>query len=148
MFSFGNGVVSWSSKKQPTVALSSTEVEYRGVSIVACEVVWLQKLLSDLGQLVDAPIVIYCDNISSILLANNSVYHAKTKHIEVHYHFSREKVLAKEIDLIHVSTEDQIADIFTKALGTYKLKKFRKMLGVLEVDLSLRGSVEHSSSTS
>ncbi len=96
----------------------------------------------------DAPIVIYCDNISSILLANNLVYHAKTKHIEVHYHFIREKVLAKEINLIHVSTKDQVADIFTKALGTDKLKKFQKMLGVLEVDLNLRGNVENSSSTS
>jgi hypothetical protein len=148
MFSFGSGVVNWSSKKQPIVALSKTEAEYRGATIAACEVVWLQKLLSDLGQLVDAPIIIYCDNISSILLANNPVYHAKTKHIEVHHHFIREKIIAKEIDLIHVSTKDQVADIFTKALGTDKLKKFRKMLGVLEVDLSLRGSVENSSSTS
>jgi hypothetical protein len=65
----------------------------------------------------------------------------------VHYHFIREKVLAKEIDLIHVSTKDQVADIFTKALGTNKLKKFRQMLGVVEVDLSLKGSVENSSST-
>jgi hypothetical protein len=97
---------------------------------------------------VDVPVVIYCDNINSILLVNNPVYHARRKHIEVHYHFIREKVLAKKIDLIHVSTEDQVADIFTKALGTNKLKKFRKMLGVLEVDLSLRGSVENSSSTS
>jgi hypothetical protein len=96
----------------------------------------------------DVPIVIYCDKISSILLANNPVYHAKTKHIEVHYHFIKEKVIAKEIDLIHVSTEYQVADIFTKALSTYKLKKFRKMLGVLEVDLNLKGSVENSSSTS
>jgi hypothetical protein len=148
MFSFGSGAVSWSSKKQPTVALSSTKAEYRSVAIATCEVLWLQKLLSDLGVLVDAPIVIYCDNISSILLANNPVYHAKKKHIEVHYHFIRKKVLAKEVDLIHVSTKDQVADIFTKALGTDKLKKFRKMLGVLEVDLSLRGSVENSSSTS
>jgi hypothetical protein len=97
---------------------------------------------------VDAPVVIYCDNISNILLANNLVYHARTNHIEVHYHFIREKVLAKEIDLIHVSTEDQVVDIFTKALGRDKLKKFRKMFGVLEVDLSLRGSVENSSSIS
>ncbi len=96
----------------------------------------------------DAPIVIYCDNINSILLANNPVYHARTKHIEVHYHFIRENVLAKEIDLIHVSTKYQVADIFTKALGINKLKKFRKMLGVLEVNLSLRGSVENSCSTS
>ncbi len=101
-----------------------------------------------MGQLVDAPVVIYCDNISNILLANNLVYHARTNHIEVHYHFIREKVLAKEIDLIHVSTEDQVVDIFTKALGRDKLKKFRKMFGVLEVDLSLRGSVENSSSIS
>jgi len=93
----------------------------------------------------DVHVVIYCDNISSILLANNSVYHARTKHIEVHYHFIRKKVLAKEIDLIHVSIEDQVADIFTKALGTDKIKKFKKMLGVLEVDLSLRGSVKNSS---
>jgi hypothetical protein len=72
----------------------------------------------------DAPIVIYYDNINSILLANNLVYHNRTKHIEVHYHFIKEKVIAKEIDLIHVSTKDQVVDIFTKALGTNKLKKF------------------------
>ncbi len=89
----------------------------------------------------DAPVTIYYDNIKSILLANNPVYHARTKHIEVHYHFIREKVLTKEIDLIHVNTEDQVVDIFTKALGTYKLRKFRKMLGVLEMDLSLRGGM-------
>jgi hypothetical protein len=90
MFSFGSGVVSWSSKKQPTFSLSSMEAEYRGVAIIACEVVWLHKLLSDLGQSMDAPVVIYCDNISSILLANNPAYHARTKHIEVYYHFIRE----------------------------------------------------------
>ncbi len=76
------------------------------------------------------------------------VYHVTTKHIKVHYHFIREKVLAKEIDFIHVNTEDQVADIFTKAFGIDKLKKLQKMLGVLKVDLSLRGSVENSSSTS
>jgi hypothetical protein len=94
-FSFGSGDVSWSSKKQPIVALSSTEAEYRGVAITACEIVWLQKPLSNLGQSVNALVVIYCDNISNILFANNPVYHARTKHIEVHYHFIREKILAK-----------------------------------------------------
>ncbi len=96
----------------------------------------------------DALVVIYCDNISSILLANNPVYHARTKHIEVHYHFIKEKVLAKEINLIHVNIENQVVDIFTKALRIDKLRKFRKMFGVLEVDLSSRGSVENSSSIS
>jgi hypothetical protein len=66
----------------------------------------------------------------------------------VHYHFIREKVLTREINLIHVNNENQVADIFTKVLSTHKLNKFLKMLGVLEMDLSLRGSVENSSSTS
>ncbi len=73
----------------------------------------------------DALVVIYCDNINSILLINNPTYHARTKHIEVHYHFIKEKVIAKKIDLIHVSIKDQVADIFTKALGIDKLRKFR-----------------------
>jgi hypothetical protein len=96
----------------------------------------------------NALVVIYCDNINNILLVNNLVYHARTKHIEVHYHFIKKKVIAREINLIHVSIENQVVDIFTKALGIDKLKRFRKMLGVLKVDLSLRGNVDNSSSTS
>jgi hypothetical protein len=90
MFSFGSGADSWSHKKQLIVALLSMKAKYKGTIITTCEVVWLQKLLSDLGQLVDVPIVIYCDNISSILFANNLIYHARIKHIEVHYHFIRQ----------------------------------------------------------
>ncbi len=75
------------------------------------------------------------------------MFHARTKHIEVHYHFIREKVLAGEIDLIYVSTEDQVADIFNKVLGAEKHRRFRSMFGVMELELSLRGSVEMSSST-
>jgi hypothetical protein len=122
MFSFGSAAVTWSSKK-------------------------LRKLLGDLGLHVDRQVVIYCDNLSSIQLARNPVFHAWTKHIEVHYHFIREKVLVGEIDLIYVNTEDQVADIFTKVLGAEKHCRFRSMLGVMELELSLRGSVEMSSST-
>ena len=82
------------------------------------------KLLADLGQSVHDAVVIYCDNISSIMLANNPVYHARTKHIEVHYHFVREKVLAGEVDLVYVSTEEQVAGILTKTLGTENLRRF------------------------
>ena len=147
MFSLGSAAVTWSSKKQPTVALSSTEAEYRGAATAACEVVWLQKLLHDLDAQVDNPVVIYCDNMRSIQLARNPVFHARTKHIEVHYHFVREEVLAGEIDLAYVSTHEQIADIFTKALGAEKLQMFRSLLGVAEMELSLRGSVDMASST-
>ena len=106
MFSLGSAAISWSSKKQPTVALSSTEAEYRGAAMAAYEVAWLQKLLANLGQSVHGAVVIYCDNVSNIMLANNPVYHARTKHIEVHYHFVREKVLAREVNLVYVSTEE------------------------------------------
>ena len=104
-------------------------------------------VLHDLDVQVDGPVVIYCDNMSNIYLARNPVFHARTKHIEVHYHFVREKVLAGEIDLAYVSTHEQIADIFTKALGAEKLQMFRSLLGVAEMELSLRGSVDMASST-
>ncbi len=77
-----------------------------------------------MGHFVDAHVVVYCDNISNILLAYNPVYHARTKHIEVHYHFIREKILARKINLTHVNTENQVVDIFTKALGINNLRKF------------------------
>jgi hypothetical protein len=127
MFSFGNGVINLSSNKQPTIALSSTEAKYKNTTIITFEIISLQKLLSNLGQLVDIPIVIYCDNINSILFANNPIYHVRTNHIEVHHHFNREKVLTREINLIHVSTENKVANIFTKALSIDKLRKFTKM---------------------
>jgi hypothetical protein len=127
--------------------LLSRKAEYKGVVMAACEVIWFYKLLGDLELHVDRQVVIYCDNLSSIQLVRNPVCHARTKHIEVHYHFIREKVLVGEIDLIYVSTEDQVANIFTKVLGTEKHRQFYSMLRVMELELSLRGSVEMSSST-
>lgn len=147
VFSLGSAAVSWSSKKQTTVALSSTEAEYRGAAMAACEVAWLRKLLHSFGLHILQPVTLFCDNMSSIQLANNPVFHARTKHIEVHYHYIREKVLAQEIDLVYVGTHDQVADIFTKSLGAEKLHRFRDMLGVQDFGLSLRGSVRISSST-
>ena len=140
--------MSWSSKKQPTIALSSTEVEYRGAAMAACEIAWLRKLLSDLGHEVQGPVTLYWDNMSSIQLENNPVFHARTKHIEVHYHYVREKVLGREINIVYVNTNEQVANIFTKSLGAEKQHRFRSMMGVEDIGLSLRGSVETPSSTS
>ena len=86
-FSLGSGAISWSSKKQPIVALSSTNAEYRGATVAACEAVWLKRILKDLGIPIKDPTPLYCDTMSSIYLARNSVFHARTKHIELHYHF-------------------------------------------------------------
>ena len=71
--------------------------------MAACEVAWLHKLLTNLGQSLHGVVVIYCDNISSIMLVNNPIYHVRMKHIEVHYHFMREKVLVGHVDLVYVS---------------------------------------------
>ncbi|MCO5563168.1 hypothetical protein L7F22_016805 [Adiantum nelumboides] len=144
MFFFGSAVVTWSSKKQPTVALLSTEAEYRGAAVAACEVAWLEMLLQELEIHVEDPVVISCDNLSSIQLARIPVLHARTKHIEVHYHFIRERVL--DIDLAYVGTQDQTADLFTKVPSAEKLRRFRGMLGLRDMALSLRGSAEISSS--
>ena len=122
--------MSWSSQKQPTMALSSTEVEYTGVVVAACEAIWLKRLLKDLGESVDASIPAHCDNLSSIQLARNLVFHARTKHIEVHYHYIHERIIAGDIDLLHVGTHDQVADIFTKAMGLDKLWTFSVALGL------------------
>ena len=87
--------------------------------------------------------MIYCDNLSSIHLAKNPVFHARTKHIEVHYHFVRERVLSGEVELTHVSTDRQIADIFTKPLGLDKLRYFSGELGMRHLDTpNLRGRKE------
>ncbi|MCO5609065.1 hypothetical protein L7F22_063286 [Adiantum nelumboides] len=124
MFSLGSAAITWGSKKQPTVALLSTEAEYRGAATVACEVAWLELLLGDLGIQVQRLDVIHCDNLSSIQLAQNPMFHARTKHIEVHYHFIRKRVLDGSIDLTSVRTNEQVAHIFTKALGAEKLRQF------------------------
>ena len=78
----GSGIVSWSSKKQPTVSLSSTEAEYKALCAATCEVVWLRRLLQDVGEEQNEPTMIKCDNQSSIKLENNMIFHARTKHVD------------------------------------------------------------------
>ena len=98
-FSLGSAAIVWSSRKQLTVALSSTEAEYRGAAVATCEAIWLKRLLKDLQMAVSDPMTIYCDNLSNIQLVKKSVFHARTKHIEVHYHFVCERVLSGEVEL-------------------------------------------------
>ena len=81
---------------------------------------WIRRLLADLGEYIDGVVTIWCDNMSSIQLAKNPVFHARTKHIEVHYHFVREKVIDGEVDLLYGSTNQQVVDILTKGLSMDK----------------------------
>ena len=104
--------------------------------MAACEALWLKRILKDLDVPIKDPTPLYCDNMSSIYLARNPVFHARTEHIEVHYHFIRERVLAGNVDLQHIlSTNLQTTDIFTKALGAEKLWQFITDLGFTIRDL-------------
>ena len=119
----------------------STEAEYKGTVVVACETIRLKRILKDLDVPIKDPTPLFYDNMSSIYLAQNPVFHARTKHIEVHYHFIHERVLVGDVNLLHISTNLQTADIFTKALGADKLWQFITFLGLMIPDLPrLRGS--------
>ncbi|KAE8679378.1 hypothetical protein F3Y22_tig00111402pilonHSYRG01323 [Hibiscus syriacus] len=132
VFKLGSGTISWCSKRQPTVSLSTTEAEYRAAAMAAQESTWLIQLMNNLHQPVDYAILLYCDNQSAIRLAENPVFHARTKHVEVHYHFVREKVLQEEIEMRQIKTDEQIADLFTKSLSVGKFEHFRRQHGVIQ----------------
>ena len=113
-FILANGVASWSSKRQQTVALSSIEAEYKAATEACKEGIWLRQLLQDIGFVQNLPTMIHCDNQSAIALTKNPQFHARTKHIEIQFHFIREVVEDGQIRLEYVHTSQNIADIFTK----------------------------------
>ena len=131
-FIAGSAAISWCSKKQSTVALSSCEAEYVATTMATQECLWLRRLIQEMVTTLNQPIQINCDNESAIKLAGNSVFHARSKHIETHYHFVREKVLSQDVELPKIHTNEQVANIFTKSLARGKFEAFRKSLGVIE----------------
>jgi hypothetical protein len=124
----GPNPITWSAKKQLTVSRSSTESEYRALALASAELCWLRTLLKDLGVFISAAPILWCDNIFALAIASNPVFHARTKHIEVDFHFVRERVLRKDLAVKFVSTLDQLADIFTKSLPTHRFLDLRSNL--------------------
>ena len=116
-FMLGDSLISWRSKKQTVVARSSTEAEYRALGATTVELIRLRWLLQDLGIDCSAATQLHCDNQSAIQIAHNDVFHERTKHIEIDCHFIRQHVLQGTITLQSVSSQDQLADIFTKPLS-------------------------------
>ncbi|KAG6499797.1 hypothetical protein ZIOFF_039589 [Zingiber officinale] len=131
VFLRGATSISWCSKKQSSVSLSTTEAEYKASAQAAQECMWLRRLFEDLHVPIDQPIPIHGDNLSAIKLTSNPVFHARTKHIELEHHFIREKVLDGIIDMVAVKSEDHIADIFTKTLPKGAFEDLRSKLGLV-----------------
>jgi hypothetical protein len=124
------GAVTYSSKKQATVALSSTESEYMALLHALKEQIWLLRFLREIGYNIDDQNVIYCDNQSAIALAHNPEHHARTKHVDIQYHFVRNCVEDGTTRLEYCPTEDMVADGLTKALGPDRHRKLAKMMGM------------------
>lgn len=121
VFTLGGGAVSWSSKRQATVAASTTEAEYIAAAHATKEALWLRTLLQDLGQDL-ATMEIFADNQSAIKLLKNPVSSVRSKHIDVVYHFARERVARNEVQFKFIKTEHMLADMFTKPVPKVKLE--------------------------
>ena len=113
---FNGSVVNWSSRKQKTVALSSTEAEYMAASEAASEALWLRAWVKEFYQ-VDVPITVFCDNQSALALAKNDTFHQRTKHIDIRYHFIRERVQWGHVNLEFIPTDKQEA-VFSPSVLT------------------------------
>ena len=114
------------------VALSTTEAEYVSASDASREAVWLRKLLSDLFDTSLEPVVIHCDNQSCIKISENPVFHDRSKHMEMRYHYLRNMVQRRAISLWYIPVDEQTMDVLTKPLSKTKFEYFRDKLGVVE----------------
>ncbi|GJZ49137.1 ribonuclease H-like domain-containing protein [Tanacetum coccineum] len=126
----GNNLLSWSSKRQPTLSRSRAKAEYRGVANVVAETCWLRNLLRELHTPLTSATLVYCDNVSAVYLFCNPVQHQRTKHIEIDIHFVRDLVVAGQVRVLHVPSRYQFADIFTKGLPSALFEVFRSSLSV------------------
>lgn len=124
----GPNLISWCAKKQATVSRSSTEAEYKSAANATAEVMWVQKLLDELGIQHPLAARLWCDNIGDTYLSANAVFHARTKHIEIDFNFVRERVAQKLLEIRFIHTGDQLADGFTKPIVASKIDKFRSTL--------------------
>lgn len=131
VFLLGGGAISWSSKKQTTVALSSTEAEYMAATHAARHAIWLQRLFQDIGIQLPDSMALFIDNQSTISISNDVMFHQRTKHIDIQYHFIRNLVIDGIIDTYYCPTLDMVADILTKGLPRAQHEKLTVDMGVL-----------------
>lgn len=120
----GPNLISWSARKQSTVSWSSTEAEYKSLANATAKVIWVQSILKELRIPQPRAALLWCDNLRATYLSANPVFHARTKHVKIYFHFVRERVANKQLDIRFIPTGDQLADGFTKPISTSRLHDF------------------------
>jgi hypothetical protein len=130
VYLIAGGAVSWSSRKQPTVALSSIEGEYMASTHATQEAIWMRQFFDGLCLPCSDATELFCDNTGVLALSIDPKFHARTKHTDVHHHFIRQQVASGEINLLPVSTHDNVADLMTKGLPRSKHEYFCELLGL------------------
>jgi hypothetical protein len=133
LYFLGDNVITWQSQKQKVVALSSCEAEYIAATTAACQGVWLARLLAEFKGTTPATVNLKIDSQSAIQLSKNPVFHDRSKHIDLRYHFIRDCIEENRVQLEFIGTKDQLADILTKALGREQFCALRFRLGVIDV---------------
>ena len=128
----GPNLISWWSRKQKVIARFSIEAEYRNIAQTSTKLTWIHTLLTELQVPFTIP-VIFCDNQSAIFIAHNPVFHSRAKHMEIDVFFVREKILAKQLSIVHIPALDQWADILTKPLSTSRFEALKGKLNVKSV---------------
>ncbi|CAL2226145.1 unnamed protein product [Prunus armeniaca] len=131
MFMMGSGVISWSSRKQPVVSLSTTEAEFIFAALSACQAVWMRRILQELKHVQHKATVLYCDNVSAIKISRNPVMHGRSKHIDIRFHFLHDLIKEEVVDLVQCSSQEQVADILTKPLKLDLFTRLRGQMGVI-----------------
>ncbi|RVW37574.1 Retrovirus-related Pol polyprotein from transposon RE1 [Vitis vinifera] len=129
-FNFGSGIFSWSSKKQDVIAQSTAEAEYVAANATVNQAIWIRKILADLHMKQNEPTQIHVDNQAAIAISNDSVFHGKTKHFKIKLYHLREEQKDGEVKLLYCKTEDQIADVLTKALPKARFETLRGKIGL------------------
>jgi hypothetical protein len=130
-FSLRSAMISWQSRKQSSISLSTMEAAYISACSASCEAIWLRKLLTGLFDLEMEATMILCDNKRCIKMTENPVFHDRSKHIEIHYHYIHDMVQRGALKLLYVSMDEKVVDVLTKPLSCVMFEHFRDKLGIV-----------------
>jgi hypothetical protein len=130
---FDPNLIAWSAKKQPTISRSSTESEYKAMANATTEIIWVQSILKELGVKEDDKPCLWCDNLGATYLSANPIFHGRVKHVKIDYHFIRERVANKQLEIRPIASKDQVANGFTKVLSTQLMQNFQNNLNSVKL---------------